>query len=86
MNTAQFWSNLTSFAAFLDGDQAASDRTLGELEKEMRNTAPEHRKRISDELGTIAAKLSELKTRTQEITPPTLVAGETAHQAERDLR
>jgi len=56
------------------------------LEKELRNTAPEYRKRISDELGTITAKLTELKTRTQEITPPTLVAGETAHQAERDLR
>jgi hypothetical protein len=86
MNTAQFWSNLTAFAAFLDGDGATRDRTLSELEKEQRNSAPEHRKRISDELETVVAQLAELKTRTADVVPPTLVAGDTAHAAEKDLR
>jgi len=83
MKTAQFWSNLTSFAAFLGDDRPIGDRTLGELEKEIRNAAPEHRLRISDEIATVVAKLTDLKMRTAQTIPPTLVAGETAHIAEK---
>lgn len=82
MQAAQFWSNLTSFAAFLGDDRATGDRTLGELEKEIRNAAPEHRLRISHEIATIVAKLTDLKMRTAQAIPPTLVSGDTAHMAE----
>ena len=74
----------TSLAGFLDGaDQDANDRKLGELKKELRNVAAMHRKRISVEVATIIQKLTELKTETVEAGPPTLVAGETAHIAEK---
>ena len=76
--TVQFWSNLTSFAAVLD-----DPRMLDELEKQVRNSEPEHRKRVLDEISTVIGNLTELKRRAQEKTPPTLVAGEMAHQAEK---
>ena len=84
MKTEQFWASLTSLAGFLDGnDQAANDRALDELKKELRYIAPMHRKRISFEMATAIQKLTELKTETVDCGPPALVAGETAHVAEK---
>ena len=86
MATAQFWSILTSLSAFFGGDQTATDRTVSELEKEVRNAPADHRIQISNEIATIIDRLTELKMRTAETIPPTLVAGDTAHPVENASR
>ena len=86
MATAQFWSILTSLSAFFDGDTSATDRLVSELEKEIRNAPADHRIQISNEIATIVDRLTELKTRTAETVPPTLVAGDTAHVVENASR
>jgi hypothetical protein len=84
MRTEHFWSNLTSLAGYLDGnDQDGNDRALDQLKKELRNTAPIHRKRISVQMAIIAQKLADLNAEAVTSGPSTLVAGETAHVAEK---
>jgi hypothetical protein len=82
MTTVLFWSSLTSIAAFLESVNEANNRMLAELAKEVRNASPQHRKRVSEEMSTIIGKLTELKKLTDQAVPPTLVAGEMAHQSE----